>query len=346
VGISQIIYFSLSDTIGRAKLNKEQEMLNFRLALSVCLFRSLINPMSALVSITQSVREAFKQKRPVVALESTVIAHGLPNPVNVKTALTCESEIRNRGAEPATIGIVEGTPTVGLNLETIHSMGTRRDVEKVNLSNMASTMANARWGATTVASTMRIGQFCGIKVFTTGGIGGIHRDFASTGDISADMTALATIPMIVVCAGAKSILDLSRTLEFLETAGVPVIGIGTNEFPAFHSRSSGLAVDYMARTAGEVAHIATAHWRLGSQTAVLAVAPVPSEFEIPAEELKGMIDEALHRAAEIGIRGKAVTPYLLAELERLSGGATLRANTALLLNNAGHAADIAVALSS
>ena len=302
--------------------------------------------MAALVSISDSVRSAFKQKIPVVALESTVVAHGLPHPVNVKTALACEGEIRSRGAEPATIAIVDGRPVVGLSVENLHSIGTRRDVEKVNLSNMASTIASGRWGATTVAATMRIAQFCAIKVFSTGGIGGIHRDYHITGDMSADMTALASIPMIVVCAGAKSILDLPRTLEFLETAGCPVVGVGTNEFPAFHSRSSGLAVDFTAKTPAEVAEIAITHWRLGAQTAVLAVVPVPAEFEIPAKELDSMIDEALSHAAEIGIRGKAVTPYLLAELERLSGGATLRANTALLLNNAGHAADIAAALRS
>jgi pseudouridine-5'-phosphate glycosidase len=302
--------------------------------------------MAALVSIAKSVRDAFKDKRPVVALESTVIAHGLPHPVNVKTALACEGEIRSRGAEPATVAIIEGNPVVGLSVENLQSIGTRRDVEKVNFSNMASTMASGRWGATTVAATMRISHFCGIKVFSTGGIGGFHRDYHITGDMSADMTALASIPMIVVCSGAKSILDLPRTLEFLETSGCPVVGVGTNEFPAFHSRSSGLAVDFAARSAFEVAEIATAHWRLGAQTAVLAVVPVPAEFEIPAIELDSMVDEALQHASEIGIRGKAVTPYLLAELERLSGGATLRANTALLLNNAGHAADIARALMS
>ena len=165
--------------------------------------------MAALVSISPIVRDAFKQKRPVVALESTVISHGLPHPVNVKTALACENEIKSRGAEPATVGIIDGRPTVGLTVEAIHALGTRRDVEKVNLSNLASTTIDNRWGATTVAATMRLSQFCGIKVFSTGGIGGIHHNYSSTGDMSADLTALESIPMIVVCAGAKSILDIA-----------------------------------------------------------------------------------------------------------------------------------------
>ncbi|HZS43631.1 MAG TPA: pseudouridine-5'-phosphate glycosidase [Blastocatellia bacterium] len=300
--------------------------------------------MAAIVSLSQSVRDAFKQKRPVVALESTVIAHGLPNPVNVKTALACENEIRSRGAEPATVGIIDGAPVIGLNVETIHAIGTRRDVEKVNLSNLSSTISSGRWGATTVAATMRLCHFAGITVFSTGGIGGIHRDYSTTGDMSADLTALRSIPMIVVCSGAKSILDLPRTLEFLETSGVPVVGLGTNEFPAFHSRSSGLAVDYIAKTPSDVAEIAVTHWRLGARTAILAVVPVPAEFEIPSNNLQSMVNEAIQSAAEHGVRGKAVTPYLLGQLEHLSGGATLRANTALLINNAGHAADIATAL--
>jgi pseudouridine-5'-phosphate glycosidase len=301
------------------------------------------------IRIADHVKEALKGRSPVVALESTVIAHGLPHPLNLETAMACEEAIRQHGGTPATIGIVDGIPTIGLSEDEISRFATGqtadgRRIEKVGLNNLAGVMMKRGWGATTVASTMRLAQAAGIRVFSTGGIGGVHRGGAETLDISADLTALGNTPLICVCAGAKAILDLPKTLEYLETLGVPVIGYGTEEFPAFYSRSSGFAVDVRVETNDEAAEVAERHWRMGGHTAVLVCVPVPGGFDIPVTEITVATDEAMARSASHHVRGKALTPFLLSEMEKLTGGKTLNANRALLVNNAEVAALIASSL--
>lgn len=299
--------------------------------------------------IAEDVRRALNEGVPVVALESTVIAHGLPHPLNIETALACEESIRQHGVTPATIGIVDGIPTVGLSEDEISRFATGcapdgRRIEKVGLNNLAPVMLKRGWGATTVASSLRLAHAAGIQVFSTGGIGGVHRGAAESFDISADLTALGNTPLICVCAGAKAILDLPKTLEYLETLGVPVIGYRTDELPAFYSSSSGLAVDLRVETPNEAAEVAECHWRMGGRTAVLVCVPVPVEHEIAITEIAAATDEAMARSVSLDVRGKAVTPFLLSEMEKLTGGKTLSANRALLVNNAGVAALIASSL--
>jgi pseudouridylate synthase len=301
------------------------------------------------IRIADHVKDALNQRAPVVALESTVIAHGLPHPLNLETALACEEAVRHHGATPATIGIVDGIPTIGLSEDEISRFATGdapdgRRIEKVGLNNLAAVMLKRGWGATTVASSLRLARAAGIRVFSTGGIGGVHRGAAESLDISADLTALGDTPLICVCAGAKAILDLPKTLEYLETLGAPVIGFGTEELPAFYSRSSGLQLDLRIETPNEAAELAECHWRMGGRTAVLVCVPIPGEFEIPIAEIAAAIDEALARSASLDVRGKAVTPVLLSEMEKLTGGKTLSANRALLVNNAEVAARIASCL--
>jgi pseudouridylate synthase len=301
------------------------------------------------IRIAEPVRRALDERTPVVALESTVIAHGLPHPLNLEAARSCEESIRQRGATPATIGIVNGMPTVGLREDEINRFATGqapdgRRIEKVGLNNLAAVMLKRGWGATTVASSLRIARSAGIRVFSTGGIGGVHRGAAGSLDISADLTALGNTPLICVCAGAKAILDLPKTLEYLETLGVPVIGYRTEELPAFYSRSSGLALDFRVETPEDVAALAGCHWRMGARTAVLVCVPVPAEQEIPPAEIAAATDEAIARSVGLDVRGKAVTPFLLSEMKELTGGKTLAANRALLVNNAEVAALIASCL--
>ena len=281
---------------------------------------------------------------PTVALESTVIAHGLPSPHNLETARACDSAVREAGAQAATIAVIAGEPVVGLSETQIQEIASRSDVAKVNLANLGAVIAQRRWGATTVASTLHIASMAGIKVFATGGIGGAHRGASDSFDISADLNALARYPLVTVCAGAKAILDLPKTLEVLETLGVPVVGYQTDELPAFYSRSSGLKLDLRADSPEEVAAIAAEHWRLGFTTSVLVVNPIPTEAEVPAEELRGEIESALVAAAEQNITGKSVTPFLLSRIAAKSEGRALRANIALLKNNARVAGQIACAL--
>jgi pseudouridylate synthase len=301
--------------------------------------------------ISEHVQRALREHGPIVALESTVIAHGLPYPINLETALACGAAVREHGATPATIGIIDGVPTIGLSEAELTLFATRRardggSIEKVGLNNLASVMATGAWGATTVSSTLKLAHAAGVRVFSTGGIGGVHRGAGESFDISADLTALGNTPLICVCAGGKAILDLPKTVEYLETLGVPILSYRTDEFPAFYSRGSGLPVDAKFETPEEAAAIAQLHWRIGASTAVLVCAPVPAEFEIPSAEIAVAIDQAMMNAEHQGIRGKAVTPFLLAELERITEGKTLTANRALLVNNAGLAARIAVRLSS
>jgi pseudouridylate synthase len=301
------------------------------------------------IQISDDVKRALDKGLPVVALESTVIAHGLPLPLSLETALACEEAARRNRVTPATVGIVDGVPTIGLTEDEVSQFSTGEDpdgrpIEKVGLNNLGAVMMKRGWGATTVASTLRLANAAGVRVFSTGGIGGVHRGIAESLDISADLTALGNTPMICVCAGAKAILDLPKTIEYLETLGVPVVGYGTDELPAFYSRNSGLAVDARVETADEAAELARCHWRMGGGTAVLLCVPVPAEFEIPAAEIAVAVDEAMERAVRQKIRGKRLTPFLLSEMEKLTGGKTLKANHALLVNNAEVAALIASSL--
>ena len=306
------------------------------------MFKSFLN-------IAETVNRALEQQAAVVALESTVIAHGLPHPLNLETAAACEAAVAAQGAQPATIGIVAGRPTVGLSAEEVHSFASSRapdgsSIEKVGLNNLAAVMARDAWGATTVAATMRIARLAGLRVFATGGIGGVHRSAVETFDVSGDLVALGSIPMVCVCAGAKAILDLPKTVEVLETLGVTVVGFRTAEFPAFYSPHSGLPVDVSVDSPSEIAEIAMNHWSVGNHSAVLVCVPVPEEQAMPSEEAERAVDEAVRRAERHGIRGKALTPFLLAEMKELTGGRTLDANRALLINNAGIAAQIAAAM--
>lgn len=297
-----------------------------------------------MIRLASLVTEALQARQPLVALESTVIAHGLPAPHNLATAQACEAEARAAGAVPATIGIIGGRPVVGLDAEQMQAIAARKDVAKVNLANLAAIIAAEHWGATTVAASLHLAHAAGLKVFATGGIGGVHRGAQESFDISADLAALARYPIITVCAGAKAILDLAKTREVLETLGVPIIGYQTDELPAFYSRTSSLTVDARADTPEQIARIAAVHWQLGLTGGVLVVAPVPVEDEIPAAEIKDVIDEALAAAAEQGTSGKAVTPFLLARIAAHTQGRALRANIALLRNNARLAGAVARAL--
>jgi pseudouridine-5'-phosphate glycosidase len=303
-------------------------------------------PDDSACALAPAVARALLGGQGVVALESTVIAHGLPAPHNLQTARECEEAVKASGALPATLGIVAGQPVIGLSAAQLQAIATRAQVAKVNLANLAAVLATGAWGATTVAASLHLAERAGIKVFATGGIGGAHRGAGESFDISADLTALARYPLVTVCAGAKAILDLPKTLEALETLGVPVLGYQTTELPAFYSRGSGLPLDLRVESAAEVAAIAQTHWQSGFQSAVLVVAPVPAEAEIPAAEMAVFIDEALREAAQQRISGKAVTPFLLSNVAARTQGRALGANIALLRNNARIAGEIAQALAT
>lgn len=308
------------------------------------------NPTRNDVRVAAHVSRALAEGKPLVALESTVIAHGLPAPLNLETARACEEVVEGEGATAATIGIVDGIITIGLSEDELKAFATsaatgEQRIEKVSLNNLAGVILKRGWGATTVAATLQLASFAGLQVFSTGGIGGVHRGVSDSFDISADLTALARLPFVCVCAGAKAILDLPKTVEQLETLGIPVIGYRTSEFPAFYSRASNLSVDASVQTPEEAAEFAAHHWRTGGRTAVLLCVPVPEEFAIPASEIERAIEQATRTAIEQGIRGKAVTPFLLSQIEELTGGKTLNANRALLVNNARVAAQVAASLS-
>ncbi|HEX5734908.1 MAG TPA: pseudouridine-5'-phosphate glycosidase [Blastocatellia bacterium] len=297
------------------------------------------------------VAKAIDARQPVVALESTVIAHGLPRPLNLESAHACQQAVFEHGAVPATVAVIDGRAVVGLSETEINSFaeGAAPDgarIEKVSLNNLAAVIARRGWGATTVAATLRVAHLAGLRVFSTGGIGGVHRGAADTFDLSADLTALATTPVVCVSAGAKAILDLPKTIEQLETLGVPVVGYRTDEFPAFYSRRSGLGLDIVVESAEEAARLAMLHWATGARTAVLVCAPVPEEFEMSRDEVDRALEEALRACARAEVRGKATTPFLLSQMERATGGKTLGANRALLVNNAAIAAQIARSLSA
>lgn len=286
--------------------------------------------------------DAFERGLPVVALESTVISHGLPYPRNLETARAIESVVREEGAVPATVAVFEGLPTIGITDAQLEYLAGSQDVKKISIRDLPITMSRLSVGATTVASTMYFAHRAGIKVFATGGIGGVHR--GETMDVSADLPVLAATPMITVCAGAKIVLDLPATREWLETYGICVLGWKTNEFPAFYSRTSGLEVDCRVETAEDVVGIASARDRLGMNSAILVTAPVPESEEIDAGLIEEVLETALLESMENGIKGKETTPFLLSKLSELTGGKTIDCNIALLRNNARIASRIAVGL--
>ena len=295
------------------------------------------------INLSEEVASAISDARPVVALESTVIAHGLPYPQNIDTALKLESVIRESGAVPATIAVFGGEFCVGIDRGQIEQLATRKDIRKISRRDLPIAIAKKLDCATTVATTTFIAHRAGIKVFATGGIGGVHRGFSA--DISADLPELAQTPITVVCSGAKIVLDLPATREWLETHGVTVLGWQCDEMPGFYSRLSGLEVDERVETATEVSRIAAARDELGLKNSILVTVPVPAEFEIALDELESILADALKLADTNGTRGKEITPFLLAQMSERSGGRTLAANIALLENNARVAAEIATALS-
>lgn len=297
-----------------------------------------------LLNLSEEVEAAVRERRVVVALESTVIAHGLPRPLNLETAGRLERIVREGGATPATIAVLDGKLRVGLSTAQLERLAEGEGVHKLSRRDLAVAVARDWDGATTVAGTLWIASRAGLKVFATGGIGGVHR--GELPDVSADLPELARTPMTVVCSGAKSVLDLAATREWLETHGVAVVGYGCDELPAFYTRRSGLTVDVRADTPDEVAEIARARDALGLEAAVVVTVPVPSEFEVDERLMEESLSEALSEAARRNVAGRELTPFLLAHMARRSGGATLRANVALLEENARVAARIAVALAS
>jgi pseudouridine-5'-phosphate glycosidase len=298
-----------------------------------------------MVSLSPEVENALRDKRPVVALESTIIAHGMPYPRNVETALLVEKTIYNRGAVPATCAIIGGRLRAGLTTDELELIGREgASIPKASRRDLPYLVSKGLHGATTVASTMIIARLAGIRIFATGGIGGVHRGASVTMDISADLQELAHTPVAVVSAGAKSILDLGLTLEYLETHGVPVIGFGTSDFPAFYTRKSGFGVDYRLDTPQEIALLLSTKWQLGLTGGAVIANPVPEEYQMEADIIEKTIQEAVLEAEKTGIRGKKITPYLLARIEELTGGKSLETNIRLVLNNAALAADISRAL--
>ncbi len=295
-----------------------------------------------LFQVSEEVRAALSAGHAVVALESTVISHGLPRPQNLETARRLEQTVREGGAVPATVAVLGGRLCVGLEEAQLERLAEGEGVRKVSRRDLPLAVARAEDGATTVAGTLWIASRAGVKVFATGGIGGVHR--GQLPDISADLPELARTPMTVVCSGAKSVLDLPATREWLETHGVCVLGYGCDEVPAFYTRRSGLAADARADTAEEVARVARARDALGLEPALVVTVPVPEGFEVDEQVMEESLSEALSVAAERGVTGRELTPFLLAHMSWRSGGATLRANIALLENNARVATEIAVAL--
>ena len=295
------------------------------------------------LDVNPEVAEAIANGKPVVALESTIISHGMPYPQNVQTALNVERIIRENGAVPATIAIIGGRLKAGLTAEEIEYFGKKgQAIHKASRRDLAVLCARGEDGATTVTTTMIIAHMAGIKIFATGGIGGVHRGAETTMDISADLEELGQTPVMVVCAGAKSILDLGLTLEYLETKGVPVIGFGTKELPAFYTRQSGFGVDYRIDTAQELAKAFKVQNELGFKGGMLVANPIPEEYAMPLETINAAIDQAIAECNEKGIKGKETTPFLLARVAELTGGNSLASNIRLVYNNAKVAAQTAV----
>lgn len=297
------------------------------------------------LDIKPEVKKALEEGKPVVALESTIISHGMPYPKNVETAKNVEQLLRDRGVMPATIAILDGRLKVGINDEELERLGKNDNVIKTSRRDIPFIVAKKLDGATTVATTMIIAALAGIKVFATGGIGGVHRGAQETFDISADLQELAHTNVAVVCAGAKSILDLGLTLEYLETNGVPVIGYGTDELPAFYTRKSGFNVDYRIDNAKDISDAIKAKWDLGLNGGLVIANPIPKEDEMDYDVITKAIEAALKEAEEKGIRGKESTPFLLAKVKEITGGDSLESNIKLVYNNAKLAANIALELS-
>ena len=299
---------------------------------------------NAYLDIHPEVAEALAAGKPVVALESTIISHGMPYPQNVETALNVECIIREHGAVPATIAIIGGRLKAGLSAEEIEYFGKKgQAIHKASRRDLAVLCARGEDGATTVTTTMIIAHMAGIRFFATGGIGGVHRGAETTMDISADLEELGQTPVMVVCAGAKSILDLGLTLEYLETKGVPVLGYGTEELPAFYTRKSGFRVDYRVDTPEELAAAFKAQNDLGMKGGMLVTNPIPEEYAMPLETINAAIDQAISECNEKGIHGKETTPFLLARVAELTGGNSLASNIRLVYNNAKVAALTAAA---
>lgn len=293
--------------------------------------------------IAPEVRQALLENRPVVALETTIISHGMPYPESVQTALEVERIIRENGAVPATIGIIDGEPIIGLTPAQLDAFGTRRGIWKVSRRDLPIVMAKREWGATTVAATMILAAQAGIRFFVTGGIGGVQRGWESTLDISADLEELARTSVCVICAGAKYILDIPATMEVLETKGVPVLGIGTDEMPGFFVQTTGSKIDARCDTPEELAQIVYTKWQNGLDGGVLAVDPIPAEHALDRKIADKAIATAIKEMEEQGIRGKDETPFLLKRIVELTGGESLKANIALIEHNAADGARIAAA---
>ena len=294
--------------------------------------------------IAPEVQTALSAGQAVVALESSVISQGLPAPTNLETARALEATVREHGAMPATIAILDGRIRVGLDAGALERLAASTGVRKVSRRDLAAVVAQQAHGATTVAATMWIAHRAGIQVFATGGIGGVHRGASETWDVSADLPELARTPVVVVCAGAKSLLDLAKTREYLETWGVPVLGYGTDEFPAFYSPRSGLPVDARVDDPEQVTAIARTHWGLGASSGLLVAVPVPADEALAGQAAEAALSQALAEAETRGIRGSRLTPFVLSRVKDLTAGESLRANIALLMNNAAVAAQIAQSL--
>ncbi len=303
--------------------------------------------MGSVVHVGDDVRQAVEEGRPVVALESTIISHGMPYPQNVEMAGAVETIVREHGATPATIAVIDGVCRVGLDHADIESLASRADVYKATTRDLPWLVATKATGATTVAATMHLAALARIRVFATGGIGGVHRGAANTFDISADLTELANTAVAVVCAGVKSILDITHTLEYLETVGVPVVVMGSDEFPAFYSRSSGRPAPRRVDNPAQAAALLAATWHgLQLGRGVCIANPISADDEIPAAEIDGVIAEALDQLTAQGVTGQAVTPFLLSRIVEQTGGRSLTANISLVEHNAALAADIAVQYSA
>ncbi len=297
--------------------------------------------MNAYLHINPEVESALRSNKPVVALESTIISHGMPYPKNVETALRVEQIVRDNGAVPATIGVMNGKCVVGMTKEEIETFGKASGVWKVSLRDLPYVVSQNLLGATTVAATMRIASMAGIKIFVTGGIGGVHRGAENTMDISADLTEMAQTNVAVISAGVKSILDIGLTLEYLETLGIPVLTVGSDEFPSFYSRESGYKSPLRLDTPEAIAKLLSAKWSMGLNGSVMIANPLSAEASIDRNEMEGHIQQALNAAATAGIKGKEVTPYLLKYIADHTKGESLEANIALICSNAALGAKIA-----
>ena len=296
------------------------------------------------IRVNEEVVQALKENKPVVALESTIISHGMPYPQNVETALQVEKIVRENGAVPATIGIIDGVGVVGMKPEEIEEFGKRgMSIPKVSRRDLPVIFAEKSWGATTVATTMILAAKAGVEFFVTGGIGGVHRGAETTFDVSADLEELARTNVTVICAGAKAILDLPKTLEILETKGVPVLGYQTKELPAFYTRTSGLHVDYALKDEEDAANIVKAKREFGLDGGILITNPIPEEYSMDPAKINAAIDKAIQEMDEKGIKGKDCTPFLLAKVAEITGGESLNSNIRLVFNNAALGARIAAA---